>query len=104
MAKPPVNRESDKFMLRLPDGMRDLIAEAAKDNGRSMSAEIVHRLERSFPVTGTGSVAIGPATIQATATVTDESDTVTATATVRQTVQEVLDQLTAKGLLRPPSG
>lgn len=39
---------ADKFMVRFPDGMRDRIAEAAKNNGRSMNAEIVHRLEMSF--------------------------------------------------------
>lgn len=42
------DRESDKFVLRLPDGMRALIAEAAKASGRSMNAEIVSRLESSF--------------------------------------------------------
>lgn len=42
------NRESDRFMLRLPDGMRDRIAETAKANGRSMNAEIIHRLETTF--------------------------------------------------------
>lgn len=40
-----VNRESDKFMLRFPEGMRDRIAELAKKNSRSMNAEIVQRLE-----------------------------------------------------------
>lgn len=45
-----VGRESDKFMLRLPDGMRERIAEAAKENNRSMNSEIVARLERSFNV------------------------------------------------------
>ncbi|WP_304515489.1 Arc family DNA-binding protein [Achromobacter sp. ACM01] len=34
----------DKFMLRLPDGMRDQIAKDAKANGRSMNAEIIARL------------------------------------------------------------
>jgi hypothetical protein len=43
-----VGRESDKFMLRLPDGMRERIAEFARQNGRSMNAEIVARLEGSF--------------------------------------------------------
>lgn len=43
-----VSRESDKFMLRLPDGMRPRIAAVAKANGRSMNAEIVARLESSF--------------------------------------------------------
>lgn len=42
------NRDSDRFMLRLPDGMRDQIREEAERNGRSMNAEIVERLERSF--------------------------------------------------------
>ncbi len=42
-------REHDKFMLRLPDGMRDRIAEAAKANKRSMNAEIVAALEVAYP-------------------------------------------------------
>ena len=37
-----------KFMVRLPEGMRDRIAEAAKANGRSMNSEVVARLEASF--------------------------------------------------------
>jgi len=39
---------ADKFMLRLPEGMRDQIAEAAKENHRSMNSEIVARLEASL--------------------------------------------------------
>ncbi|OKP02620.1 Arc family DNA-binding protein [Xenorhabdus eapokensis] len=35
----------DKFMLRLPDGMREAIAESAKQNGRSMNSEIIAALE-----------------------------------------------------------
>jgi hypothetical protein len=41
-------RELDKFILRFPDGMRDLIAEEAKANNRSMNAEVVSRLQNSF--------------------------------------------------------
>ena len=37
----PIGRESDKFMLRLPDGMRDLIKSSADKHSRSMNAEIV---------------------------------------------------------------
>lgn len=48
MEKPSVTRESDKFMLRFPDGMRDRLKEAAHTNGRSMNAEIVARLQASF--------------------------------------------------------
>lgn len=43
--KKAVSRESDKFMLRLPEGMRDRIAKFARREGRSMNAEIVHILE-----------------------------------------------------------
>lgn len=44
----PTNRDSDKFMLRLPDGMRERIKDAAEANSRSMNAEIVARLDSSF--------------------------------------------------------
>ena len=43
---------NDKFMLRLPDGMRDAIRESAKKNNRSMNAEIVVALEMFLGVTG----------------------------------------------------
>lgn len=45
----PTNRESDKFMLRLPDGLRDRIKAKADENNRSMNAEIVQLLEREYP-------------------------------------------------------
>jgi len=35
---------ADKYVLRLPDGMRDKLAELAKSNNRSMNAEIVQIL------------------------------------------------------------
>lgn len=38
----------DKYIVRFPEGMRSRIAEQAKNNGRSMNAEIVARLEKSF--------------------------------------------------------
>lgn len=37
-------QDQDKFILRLPDGMRESIRDAAKRNGRSMNAEILSRL------------------------------------------------------------
>ncbi|RWR45876.1 Arc family DNA-binding protein [Sinirhodobacter ferrireducens] len=40
---------NDKFMLRLPDGMRDRIKAAAEANNRSMNAEIVATLEEKYP-------------------------------------------------------
>ena len=35
----------DKFMLRLPDGMRDRLKSEAERNKRSLNAEIIQRLE-----------------------------------------------------------
>lgn len=46
--KPFPSETQERFIVRLPDGMRDRIAEAAKASGRSMNAEIVARLQASF--------------------------------------------------------
>ena len=44
------SRTADKFVIRLPEGMRDRIAEVARHHHRSMNSEIVARLEQSlFP-------------------------------------------------------
>ncbi|MCB8836911.1 Arc family DNA-binding protein [Aurantimonas sp. VKM B-3413] len=45
------SQTQDKFIVRLPDGMRDRISGAAKANGRTMTAEIVARLKWSFDAT-----------------------------------------------------
>lgn len=45
MANECVGRGSDQVKLRLPDGMRDELKEAAKVNGRSMNAEIIAKLQ-----------------------------------------------------------
>jgi len=45
-------RDFDKFMLRLPEGMRDMIANRAKRNGRSMNSEIVLTLMKEFSTEG----------------------------------------------------
>ncbi len=38
----------DRFMVTLPEGMRDMIEAARKDSGRTINQEIVSRLEKSF--------------------------------------------------------
>ena len=42
------SREQDKFVIRLPDGLRPEIAAVAYRNQRSMNGEIINRLERSL--------------------------------------------------------
>jgi uncharacterized membrane protein YccC len=68
MPKPP-SQIADKYIVRLPDGMRDRIAEAAKANNRSMNAEIVARLEASF---GTPLSAASPDVLQHLLTLAEE--------------------------------
>ena len=41
------SRTADKFVLRLPDGLRGDISTWAQSNDRSMNSEIVNRLKRS---------------------------------------------------------
>lgn len=40
--------EPDKYVLRLPDGLRRVIKIAAAENMRSMNAEIIFHLERIY--------------------------------------------------------
>lgn len=42
------SRTADKFVVRLPDGMREQIAEVARTHHRSMNSEIIARLEKSL--------------------------------------------------------
>lgn len=46
---PYPSQNQDKFVVRLPDGMRDRIKAVAEHNSRSMNAEIVATLERVYP-------------------------------------------------------
>lgn len=51
MSKQPYpSQTQDRFIVRLPDGLRDRIAAAAKANNRSMNSEIVATLEAVYPV------------------------------------------------------
>lgn len=41
-------QDQDKFIVRLPDGMREKIKDSADRNNRSMNAEVVHALQFYF--------------------------------------------------------
>jgi predicted transcriptional regulator len=45
-------RDDLHFRLRIPDGLKARIEEAARANKRSMTGEIIARLESSFSVEG----------------------------------------------------
>lgn len=42
------SRTADKFVVRLPDGLREQIAVVAKENHRSMNSQIISVLERGL--------------------------------------------------------
>lgn len=46
--KPTNSRTAEKFVVRLPDGMREQVAQVARKNHRSMNSEIIDRLEQSL--------------------------------------------------------
>lgn len=48
MPKRPIQPQ-DKYVIRMPDGLRERIKTYADRNGRSMNAEIIRVLEREFP-------------------------------------------------------
>lgn len=62
--KKTVSRESDKFMLRFPEGMRSKITELAQSNGRSMNAEIIARLEQTMGPATAGTSHAAPALLE----------------------------------------
>jgi hypothetical protein len=43
------SRFLDKIIIRVPDGMRDRIKRVADANGRSVNAELLVLLEKSYP-------------------------------------------------------
>lgn len=40
--------QAPSYPLRMPEELRERLQEAAQETGRSMHAEIVHRLQQSF--------------------------------------------------------
>jgi len=48
MAQDTPSRKLAQYIIRFPNGMRDRLKQAAADNNRSMNAELVDRLEKSF--------------------------------------------------------
>ena len=51
MSKSP-SEKLDQFHLKLPDGMRDMIKQAALANGRTMTAEIIARIDQQLECGG----------------------------------------------------
>lgn len=86
-------RGSDQFPLRLPDGMRDQIKEAADRNGRSMNAEIVARLEASF----TASASVTHSTLAEALAAYGDPQTFLAAETMK--LRHLLERFEQKGMI-----
>lgn len=53
-------QQADKFVIRLPEGMRDRIRKKAEENRRTMNAEILHYIDKAMapePKTATSELA-----------------------------------------------
>lgn len=46
-----MSRDDPHFRLRIPENLKREIEASARENSRSITAEIVHRLEHSFHLT-----------------------------------------------------
>ncbi len=53
MTQDSPSRKLDQYIVRFPHGMRDRLKEAAAESNRSLNAEIIARLEKSFNPAGT---------------------------------------------------
>lgn len=54
---------ADKFVVRMPEGMRDRIRQKADENRRTMNSEIIHALDRALAAEhekGPAATAIAP--------------------------------------------
>ncbi|WP_291585768.1 Arc family DNA-binding protein [Comamonas sp. UBA7528] len=59
-----MSREDPQMKIRLPADLKDQIEAASKQSGRSMNAEIVARLEKSFAWTASDSRVLSVGAIQ----------------------------------------
>jgi hypothetical protein len=51
-AKKTAGRGSDQYLLRLPEGVRDAVANLAEENGRSINTEILAAIEKHLEGAG----------------------------------------------------
>lgn len=49
MSKTYPSQSLKQVLLRIPDEMREKLEEAAAENGRSLTAEVISRVESTFP-------------------------------------------------------
>ena len=53
-----MSRSDPQFKLRMPPHLKDVLEQKAKDNGRSMNAELLYRLEKSLEAEAAATAAV----------------------------------------------
>lgn len=96
------SRTADKFMIRLPDGLRDRVADVARDARRSMNSEIVARLTQSIDADD-NTVLAGAITIYLPESVTTEISDL-AKANERSVNGEIIHRLKRSAVVDQLSG
>lgn len=99
MARKPAAKDQDKFVVRLPDGMRDRIKVKADRAGMSMNEAIVWCLDQYFPAPQTFDQKIHELTKKVALLKGDDSS-----AAIDDLIGEIdatLDQLSKKQLAAP---
>ncbi len=102
MRKPYPSELADRILLRLPEGMRERIQSAAQANRRSMTGEIVARLQVTFDQESIEIPSFLRHEPEAKATVTESGAVVLhLTLTPGMTVEKVLELLEAAQMALP---
>lgn len=47
-----MQKDKEKYVVRFPEGLRDLVKETAYANGRSINGEIMFRLRQAYGLVG----------------------------------------------------
>ncbi|WP_370126011.1 Arc family DNA-binding protein [Sinorhizobium fredii] len=102
MTKKQLVKDQDKFIVRLPEGMRDRIKAKADRAGMSMNEAIVWCLEKEFPA---------PVTLEErlhdladmVSMLTDSKDTYAGVVNLIAEIEETLDKITSGKIPTEPS-
>ncbi len=96
MAKKQAAKDQDKFVVRLPAGMRERIKDKAERAGMSMNEAVVWCLEREFPAPVTLEDRLGELATMVSM-LTDSKDTYSGVVHLIAEIEETLQGLATRG-------
>lgn len=94
------SRTADKFVVRLPNGMREQIAEVARQNNRSMNSEIVRRIATSLASDGVDDQSPMLETGEEIDWIPQIGQLVVAQGTVRGTIEDIACDRSGEGTIK----